>query len=59
MSALSIAWLLDMAEDSWYVTDGPQLYDLKALPFTYDQYVIIELADKFYNSVTVCFCVSP
>ena len=38
---------------------GPQLYNLEALSFTYDQYVLIELADKLYNSVTVCFCVSP
>ena len=40
--------------------DGPQLYYLEALPFTYGQYVVIELADadKLYNSVTVCFCVS-
>ena len=35
---------------------GPQLYNLEALPFTYGQYVVIELADKLYNSVTVCFC---
>ena len=34
---------------------GPQLYNLEALPFTYGQYVI-ELADKLYNSVIVCFC---
>ena len=34
----------------------PQLYNWEALPFTYDQYVIIELADKLYNSVAVCFC---
>ena len=27
-----------------------QLYNLEALPFTYDQYVVIELADKLYNS---------
>ena len=32
---------------------GPQLYNL---PFTYGQYVFMELADKIYNSVTVCFC---
>ena len=32
---------------------GPQLYNLEALPFTYDQYVVIELADKLYNSATV------
>ena len=38
---------------------GHQLYNSEALPFTYDQYVVIELADKLYNSVTVCFCVSP
>ena len=31
----------------------------EALPFTYGQYVVIELADKLYNFVTVCFCVSP
>ena len=37
---------------------GPQLYNLEALPFTYGQYVVIELADKLYNSVTVCFCAS-
>ena len=34
---------------------GPQLYNLEALPFTYNQYVVIELADKLFNSVTVCF----
>ena len=38
---------------------GPQLYNSEALPFTYDQYVVIELADKLYNSATVCFCVCP
>ena len=37
----------------------PQLYNSEALPFTYDQYVVIELADKLYNYVTVCFCVRP
>ena len=37
---------------------GPQLYNSEALPFTYGQYVVIELADKLYNSVTVCFCAS-
>ena len=35
---------------------GPQRYNSEALPFTYGQYVVIELADKLYNSVTVCFC---
>ena len=34
---------------------GPQLYNSEALPFTYDHYVVIKLADKLYNSVTVCF----
>ena len=34
---------------------GPQLYDSEALPFTYDQNISIELADKLYNSITVCF----
>ena len=38
---------------------GPQPYNSEALPFTYDHYVVIELTDKLYNSVTVCFCVSP
>ena len=37
---------------------GPQLYNSEASPFTYGQYVVIELADKLYNSVTVCFCAS-
>ena len=37
---------------------GAQQYNLEALPFTYGQYVVIELADKLYNSVTVCFCAS-
>ena len=32
------------------------MYNLEALPFTYGQYVVIELADKLYNSVTVSFC---
>ena len=31
----------------------PQLYKLGALPFTYGQYVVIELADKLYNYFTV------
>ena len=35
---------------------GPQLYNSEALPFRYGQYVVMELADKLYNSVTVCFC---
>ena len=34
---------------------GPQLYNLEALPFTYDQYVVIKLADKLYTSATVFF----
>mgnify|MGYP006975622114 CR=1 FL=1 len=38
--------------------DGHQLYNSKALPFTYGQYVVLELADKLYNIVTVCFCTS-
>ena len=29
---------------------GPQLYNSEALPFTYDQSVVIELADK------LCYC---
>ena len=37
---------------------GPQLYSLVALSFTYGQHVVLELADKRYNSVTVCFCAS-
>jgi hypothetical protein len=45
--------------NSFLSFDRPQLYNSEALPFTYDQYVVIELADKLYNSVTVCFCVSP
>ena len=36
-----------------------QLYHLEAWPFTYDQYVVIELADKLYNSVAVNLCVMP
>ena len=32
------------------------MYNLEALPFTFGHYVIIELADKLSNSVTVCFC---
>ena len=39
--------------NSFLTFDGPQLYNSEALPFTYDQYVVIELADKLYNSVTV------
>ena len=37
---------------------GPQMYNSEALPFTYGQYIVTELADKLYNSVTVCFCAS-
>ena len=33
---------------------GPQEYNLKALPFIYHQYVVLDLADKLYNSVPVC-----
>ena len=44
---------------SFLTFNGPQLYNSEALPFTYDQYVVIELADKCYSSVTVCFCESP
>ena len=43
---------------SFLTFDGPQLYNSEALPFTYDQYVVIELADKLYNSVTLFFCAS-
>ena len=35
---------------------GPQLYNLEALSFTYDQYVVTELSD---NSVTVFICAPP
>ena len=38
---------------------SPKLYNLETLLFNYDQYVVIEFADKLYNSVTLCFCVSP
>ena len=34
------------------------MYNSEALSFTYCLYVVIELADKLYNSVTVCFCAS-
>ena len=34
---------------------GPQLY---TLPFTYGQYVVIELADKLYKSFTGFICAS-
>ena len=37
---------------------GPQLYNLEALPFNYRQYIVIDLAEKTYNSATVCFCAS-
>ena len=37
---------------------GSKLYNSEALLFTYGQYDVIELADKLYNSVTVCFCAS-
>ena len=46
--------------------DRSQLYNSETLPFTYYQYVavelgdkLIQLADELYNSVNVCFCVSP
>ena len=35
--------------------DGPQVYNSEAFPFTHGQYVVIDLADKLYNSVTVLF----
>ena len=47
-----------VTRNSFLSFGGPKLYNLEALPFTYDQYVI-ELAYKVYNFVTVCFCVSP
>ena len=61
------SWILNQVNNIFFVTDvthsrasvGPQLYNSEALPFTYDQYVVIKLADKLYNSVTVCFYVSP
>ena len=34
---------------------GLQLYNSEALLFTYGQYDVIDLADKLYKSVTVCF----
>ena len=49
---------LEVSPSDGDTSSGPQLYDSEALPFTYDQNVIIELADKLYDSVTVCFCVS-
>ena len=48
-----------VTNNSFLSFGGTQLYNLEALPFTYDQYVVIELADKLYNYVTVCYCVSP
>ena len=30
----------------------------EALPITYDQYAVVELSDKLYNSVTLVFCSS-
>ena len=36
----------------------PQLYNSEALPFTYGPNVVIELVDKFYNSVTVFLCLT-
>ena len=36
----------------------PQLYNLEALSFTYGQYVVIEVADKLYNSFSFYFCAS-
>ena len=41
--------------DSVSVLAGPSFMS-EALPITYDQYVVVELADKLYNSVTVDFC---
>ena len=34
---------------------GPQLSNLEALPFTYRQYVVIELGDKLCNSIIIFF----
>ena len=39
---------------SFFSFGEPQLYNLEALSFTYEQYVVIEFADKLYNSVTLC-----
>jgi hypothetical protein len=57
--SLSEALILFFCNRCNSLLSGPQLYNSEALPFIYDQYVVIELADKLYNSVTVCFCVSP
>ena len=35
---------------------GPQLFNFEAWPFTYDQYIVIELANKLYNYVTFFLC---
>ena len=35
--------------NSFLSFSGHKMYNSEALPFTYDQYVIIELADKLYN----------
>ena len=43
--------------NSFLSLGGPQLYNSEALPFTYDQYVVIELADKL--CYCLFFCVSP
>ena len=52
-------FLLCNQRNSFLSFGGPQVYNLEALPFTYDKYVVIELADKLYNSITFCFCLSP
>ena len=37
---------------------GPQLYNSEALPFTYGQYVVVELADKLDTLLLFVFCAS-
>ena len=47
-------WLFFNRHYSLLSSGSSQLYTLEALPFTYGQYVVIELADKLYNCLVFC-----
>ena len=48
-------WLFFNRHYSLLSSGSSQLYTLEALPFTYGQYVVIELADKWQNFFCITF----
>ena len=53
-------WLEEYCQISPNKNKSPNLWHVTSiLVCCIFEYVVIELADKLYNSVTVCFCLSP